>query len=433
VAAVDTATGALAPITPEPIGPRGGTGPDGGGETAALSPAPPADGDALVPAGAGGRKRGLSRLLWVVIAVVVSMAFAAGSGLLRSGGTKTPSLYQHTLQVAGEYRCPVCAGESVADSEAPEAVEIRDLIQRWLKEGRSQAYIRSRMLADYGESILEKPPASGLTTLVWVLPGVAVGLSTVGLALAFTRWRRAGVIGDPEPGAPELLAGTPDLDAVIAPASPPPGAPSNIGSPQTGQIERGQIERGQIERGQIERGQIETGPSGAPLARPRRRRYQRVTLVAGIALMIAAGALWFVDRSSSPQLPGETITGGATGITAELGQASALAGTDPAAALVLYEQVLYADPGQPIALTAAAWIYAEAGFATKSMGLLNEAERSDPGYGLAHLYRGLVLLDDEERPAAAAAELKWYVAHDAGSTLEATAKKALAAAEAAAR
>ena len=42
----------------------------------------------------------------------------------------------------------------------------------------------------YGESILLKPPSSGLGLLVWVLPVVAVALAIVGLGFAFVRWRR---------------------------------------------------------------------------------------------------------------------------------------------------------------------------------------------------------------------------------------------------
>ena len=59
-------------------------------------------------------------------------------------------------------------------SNAAEAVEMRSLIQGWLKKGDSQAQIRHYpACTDYGTSILEKPPASGLNALVWALPAVA--------------------------------------------------------------------------------------------------------------------------------------------------------------------------------------------------------------------------------------------------------------------
>ena len=128
--------------------------------------------------------------LWAVVALVAGLALAIGAGAFSGSGGKPPSLYQRTLAVAGQYRCPVCASESAAVSDAAEAVEIRSLIQGWLKQGDSQGQIRHFLVADYGTSILEKPPASGLNTLVWALPAAAGALGVAGLGFAFARWRR---------------------------------------------------------------------------------------------------------------------------------------------------------------------------------------------------------------------------------------------------
>ena len=128
--------------------------------------------------------------LWAAVAVVVGLALAIGAGAFSSGTSKPVSLYQRTLEVAGQYRCPVCASESAAVSDASEAVRIRSLIEGWLKKGDTQAQIRSFLVSDYGTSILEKPPATGLNTLVWALPAVAGALGVAGLGFAFVRWRR---------------------------------------------------------------------------------------------------------------------------------------------------------------------------------------------------------------------------------------------------
>ena len=108
---------------------------------------------------------------WAVVAVVAGLALAIGAGAFGAGRSKPPSLYQRTLAVAGQYRCPVCASESAAVSDAAEAVEIRSLIEGWLKKGDSQAQIRGFLVSDYGTSILEKPPATGLNILVWPAGG----------------------------------------------------------------------------------------------------------------------------------------------------------------------------------------------------------------------------------------------------------------------
>jgi tetratricopeptide (TPR) repeat protein len=268
----------------------------------------------------------------------------------------------------------------VAASQAPEAVEIRQLVQRWLQEGDSQATIRSFLVHDYGLSILERPPASGVTVLVWALPVVAGALATAGLALGFVRWRRATLLGSVlEEGG-----------AVAQPAAP----------------------------------RSEGG------ARPGHRLRQRVTLVAGAALVVLAGALWLVDRSSSARLPGATITGGLSGVNAQLQEASAITASDPTEALALYDDVLSGDPDQPVALTAEGWIYAQAGIVSKAMSLLEKAEGSDPGYDLPHLYRALVLLDDQGQAVPAARELDWYLAHGPDPAMVKVAREALAQADA---
>jgi cytochrome c-type biogenesis protein CcmH len=319
--------------------------------------------------------------LWAVLAVCVGLSLAVGSGAIGAGHGKPPSLYQRTLQVAGEYRCPVCAGESVAASQAPEAVEIRQLVEHWLQQGDSQATIRSFLVHDYGLSILERPPASGVTVLVWVLPVVAGALAITGLGLGFVRWRRATVVGS-----------LPEAGVAIA----PPAAPLSEGGPRSAH-----------------------------------RLRQRVTLLAGAALVVLAGALWLVDRSSSARLPGATITGGLSGVNAELQEASAITASDPTEALALYDDVLSGDPDQPVALTAEGWIYAQAGVVPEAISLLGKAESADPGYDLPHLYRALVLLDDQGQNRPAARELGWYLAHGPDPAMVKVAREALAQAQAA--
>jgi cytochrome c-type biogenesis protein CcmH len=318
------------------------------------------------------------------------------------------------MAVAGEYRCPVCAGESVAVSDAPEAVEIKGLVQQWLSEGRSQAQIRSYLERDYGTSILERPPTSGVSVLVWALPGVAVAAGLIGLGFGFARWRRANPVSANPVSANPVSAdlANPDAgDLAVAQQQvlfelEPGGAPEasgRLGAPRRS--------------------------SGARTRMPARRLPGRVSLAAGMALVLLAAVLWLVDRSATPRLPGDTITGGQNSTSAALQQASALATTDPAAALAVYDEVLATQPDQPEALTDEGWIYAEGGFVDQAMARLDRAEKVDPSYDAAHFYRALVLLD-EHHPGPAAAELKWYLGHGPASTLVAAAHAALEQAEA---
>jgi cytochrome c-type biogenesis protein CcmH len=350
--------------------------------------------------------------MWAALAICIGLSLAVGSGAIGSGHGKPPSLYQRTLQVAGEYRCPVCAGESVAASQAPEAVEIRQLVEHWLQDGDSQATIRSFLVHDYGLSILERPPASGVTVLVWILPVVAGALAITGLGLGFVRWRRASL--------PARNDGAAAIEAAALAQPTPATSEGRVLSVQERLFEVAGPDESR------------TGESGAEPARqrPRRGLRQRVTLVAGAALVVLAGALWLVDRSSSERLPGSTITGGLSGVNAQLQEASVLTASDPTEALALYGDVLSDDPDQPVALTAEGWIYAQAGIVPKAMGLLEKAESADPGYDLPHLYRALVLLDDQGQVEPAARELAWYLAHGPDPAMVKVANEALAQAQA---
>lgn len=93
------------------------------------------------------------------------------------------------MHIAGLVRCPVCEGQSAAQSDVAASVQIRTQIQQELAAGQSQGRILSGLVAAYGPGILEKPQARGIGLVVWVVPVVAVVAAVAGLALAFARWR----------------------------------------------------------------------------------------------------------------------------------------------------------------------------------------------------------------------------------------------------
>lgn len=336
------------------------------------------------------------RLQWVAwAALIIGMVTALAIGARAPG--PAPTLYQRTLQIAGQYRCPVCAGESAAASDAPEAVQVRKLVERWLNEGKSPAQIRSYMIAYYGASILERPPASGFDALVWLLPVAGVVIAGAGLSLGFARWRRAS--------RPRSEGEPARLPSRWAKARPTGGAQTAMLGARAGLSWL-----------------LVARHSGVRLVG--RPALQRALMATSVALMALAGALFLLDRTSSPRLAGETISGGPSGAASQLQRAAVLATRDPAGALKLYDKVLEANPGQPVALSAEGWIYAQAGFTAKGLTLLAEAETADPGYDLAHLYRGLVL-EAEGQHARAASELKWYLSHGPDAALVKLARSAL--------
>lgn len=121
-------------------------------------------------------------------ALLLALAVVLGVGASRADNHQ--SRQQQTLSIAGRVRCPVCQGESAAQSDTPAAQDIRQQISTDLSRGESSGQIVRSLEASYGASILESPPTSGLALWAWVTPVVVVAVAAVGLVLGFRHWRR---------------------------------------------------------------------------------------------------------------------------------------------------------------------------------------------------------------------------------------------------
>jgi cytochrome c-type biogenesis protein CcmH len=131
-----------------------------------------------------------SRWTWLALGVVLIVALAIGAQ--GRSGPMTES--QRVKHIASEIRCPTCRNQSAAESDAAAAKAVRDEIDRRVKAGQSDGEIVAFMVSRYGSDILLKPEGSGVASLVWVLPIVAIVVALAALAFAFVRWRaRPGV------------------------------------------------------------------------------------------------------------------------------------------------------------------------------------------------------------------------------------------------
>jgi cytochrome c-type biogenesis protein CcmH len=108
-------------------------------------------------------------------------------GVTQGNGTTTPSERAHNL--SEQIMCPVCDGQSVADSGSSASTGIRQYIVKRISQGASDDDIRDELAEQYGERIILTPGRSGIASLVWVLPVVVLIAAMGGVALAFRRWR----------------------------------------------------------------------------------------------------------------------------------------------------------------------------------------------------------------------------------------------------
>lgn len=128
-------------------------------------------------------------LPWLVLLAVAVVTLVVGAQR-----SSHPTLAERTLDLAGQVRCPVCGGQSAAQSQTPAALAIRNQIHQELAAGASSRAVLDGLSAEYGPGILEKPQTNGVTLLVWVLPALGAGFAAAALVLAFRRWR-------PRPGS----------------------------------------------------------------------------------------------------------------------------------------------------------------------------------------------------------------------------------------
>jgi len=122
---------------------------------------------------------------WVVLLVVIVGALVVGT---TDTGARTDE--ERIESIASSVRCPTCRGQSVADSDAIAAENVRREIARRVGEGESDDEIRSALAARFGDTIILTPPRSGVAGLVWVLPVAGLVVAVAGLVVAFRRWRR---------------------------------------------------------------------------------------------------------------------------------------------------------------------------------------------------------------------------------------------------
>src|ERR1700712_3981243 len=108
-----------------------------------------------------------------------------------------PGQESRARDLSRELRCMVCQNQSIDDSEAPLARDLRLLVRERIAAGDSDAQVMDFLVARYGEFVLLKPLLKSHTLLLWLLPPFA--LVGGGLALWMQNRRRAKTRGGGTP------------------------------------------------------------------------------------------------------------------------------------------------------------------------------------------------------------------------------------------
>ena len=402
--------------------------------------------------------------LWTLLGVVLVAALLVGSGVFSS---TPPTNAQRAASIESVIRCPSCEDLSVAVSSAPTAVTVRATVRQLVDHGLTDRQIEDYLVARYGSAIVLDPPASGWSSLVWVLPVAGGVLATVVLVVVLVRRRRRGdasldddvLDGSADPVALEerrrfLTQSLADADAeylagdltdadylslrqrdlarltALGPSPAPPGSPASAASAPsgpTGPLESvGSAAAATIteQRGAARGEAVE--PDGTAT---RRRGRNKWFLIGAIGCFVAALAV-AVPLFSSDRLPGQTSTGSVAlspsqQVERTLEQAATVENQGQLGlAAQLYQQVLSAHPDNEVAIAQLGWLEYKIGQQGSDASLLADARTKltqavamTPDDYAAHLYLGTLLLQLDGNAAGAVTQFDAFLADSPPSTV----------------
>jgi cytochrome c-type biogenesis protein CcmH len=144
-------------------------------------------------------------------ALLVALAVGLATPPAPAGAAQAVQPKTTLPDVEDEVMCPIC-GTALNLSASPQADRERVFIRREIAAGKTKDQIKAELVAQYGTQVLAEPPKSGFDLTAWVVPGAAILIAAIAIALGLWRWRRAARDGGGSPPA----GGGPPLDPADA-------------------------------------------------------------------------------------------------------------------------------------------------------------------------------------------------------------------------
>jgi cytochrome c-type biogenesis protein CcmH len=118
---------------------------------------------------------------------------------------KTPEYQARLKALSEELRCLVCQNQSLADSNAELALDLKREVERLMTEGKTDADIKAFLVQRYGDFVLYKPPVQNNTLLLWGGPFVLLAVGGFAWRLAQRKSKLANEKNTNQPAARKLL------------------------------------------------------------------------------------------------------------------------------------------------------------------------------------------------------------------------------------
>ncbi len=132
---------------------------------------------------------------WLQLICVLGLMWAAAPNALAVQPDEVltdPALEARARVLSKELRCMVCQNQSIDDSDAPLARDLRLLVRERLVAGDTDAQVLDYLVARYGEFVLLKPRLNSRTMLLWFMPILVLLIGALTLVVVSRRYRRTG-------------------------------------------------------------------------------------------------------------------------------------------------------------------------------------------------------------------------------------------------
>jgi cytochrome c-type biogenesis protein CcmH len=127
----------------------------------------------------------LAKLLGLLAALCLMLpALAQHNTVLEFSRPEYKERYYHLVE---QFRCLVCQNQTIAESNAELAVDLRNRVHEMVEQGQSDDDIVNFMAERYGNFVLYNPPLKPSTMLLWFAPFIAIGIGSVALVLFIMR------------------------------------------------------------------------------------------------------------------------------------------------------------------------------------------------------------------------------------------------------
>ena len=123
--------------------------------------------------------------------IIVGLAFLAlllSNLSVRAQYHNEEAIQKTAREIYGLIMCPLCAGQTIAQSSNETSSQMRDLVLKKLRQGESKEEILQYFESRYGERIMAKPNKEGFNLILWVLPFVLVALAAIVIYFLIRRW-----------------------------------------------------------------------------------------------------------------------------------------------------------------------------------------------------------------------------------------------------